>query len=252
VLFGALSGAIVWDVLTWYWGLPSSSSHALVGGLVGAGLAKGGFAAIVWGGVLKTVAAIVLSPLVGYALAVALVAAATWIVRRFDPFRIDRSFRVLQFCSASLYSLGHGGNDAQKTVGIIAALLFSQGYLGGEFHVPLWVVLSCHAAMAVGTLVGGWWIVHTMGSKITPLKPFQGFSAELGGALTVFMAIGLGTPISTTHTIAGAIAGVGTAKRVSAVRWAVAGEIVFAWALTLPAAALVAAAVYALARLAGG
>lgn len=249
VLFGALIGAIVWDVLTWWWGMPSSSSHALVGGLVGAGLAKGGFSAIVWGGVIKTVVAIILSPLVGYVLAVLLVAAATWVVRRFNPFKVDRSFRFLQFCSASLYSLGHGGNDAQKTMGIIAALLFSQGYLGGEFHVPLWVVLSCHAAMATGTLIGGWRIVHTMGSKITPLKPFQGFSAELGGALTVFAAIGLGTPISTTHTIAGAIAGVGSVKSLSAVRWGIAGEVVFAWALTLPAAALVGAGIYGLTKL---
>ena len=244
VLFGALVGAIVWDALTWWWGMPSSSSHALVGGMVGAGLAKGGSAAIVWVGVGKTVAAIVLSPLIGFALAVLLNAASTWCVRRSDPFKVDRTFRVLQFCSASLYSLGHGGNDAQKTMGIIAALLFTQGKLGGQFHVPLWVVLACHAAMAFGTLVGGWRIVHTMGTKITPLKPFQGFSAELGGALTVFMAIALGTPISTTHTIAGAICGVGTLRGASKVRWNVAFEVIFAWALTLPAAAMIGAGVY--------
>lgn len=252
VLFGALIGAIAWDALTWYWGMPSSSSHALVGGLVGAGLAKGGFSAIVWGGVAKTVIAIIVSPLVGFVLAVILIAISTWIVQRFNPFKIDRGFRALQFCSASLYSLGHGGNDAQKTMGIIAALLFTQGRLGGEFHVPLWVVLSCHAAMAVGTLIGGWRIVHTMGAKITPLKPFQGFSAELGGAMTVFMAIALGTPISTTHTIAGAIAGVGTVKSVSAVRWNIAGRIIFAWALTLPAAAAIGALVYWLTEFAVG
>lgn len=252
VLFGALIGAIAWDALTWWWAMPSSSSHALVGGMVGAGLAKGGTAAIVWGGVLKTVVAIVISPFVGFLLAVLLMAAATWIVRRFDPYRVDRSFRVLQFCSASLYSLGHGGNDAQKTMGIITALLFTQGYLHGEFHVPLWVVLACHAAMAAGTLVGGWRIIHTMGARITSLKPFQGFSAELGGALTIFAAIGFGTPISTTHTIAGAIAGVGTVKSATAVRWPIAGEMVFAWALTLPAAALIAAGVYGLTVLVTG
>ncbi len=249
VVFGALVGAIAWDALTWWWGMPSSSSHALVGGMVGAGLAKGGLSAIVWPGVLKTVAAIILSPLVGFILAVLLSVITTWIVRRSNPFRIDRVFRVLQFGSASLYSLGHGGNDAQKTMGIIAALLFTQGKLGGQFHVPLWVVLSCHAAMALGTMIGGWRIVHTMGSKITPLKPFQGFSAELGGAVTVFAAIALGTPISTTHTIAGAIAGVGTVKSVGAVRWNIAGEIVFAWALTLPAAAAMGAGVYGLVHL---
>ena len=252
VLFGALAAAIGWDALTWWWGMPSSSSHALVGGLVGAGLAKGGPAAIVWPGVIKTVVAIIVSPLVGFVLAMILSVVTTWIVRRANPFRIDRVFRVLQLGSASLYSLGHGGNDAQKTMGIIAALLFTQGRLGGQFHVPLWVVLSCHAAMALGTMIGGWRIVHTMGSKITPLKPFQGFSAELGGAVTVFTAIALGTPISTTHTIAGAIAGVGTVKSTRAVRWNVAGEIVFAWALTLPAAAAVGAGLYWLTALATG
>ena len=249
VVFGALIGAIAWDALTWWWGMPSSSSHALVGGMVGAGLAKGGTAAIVWPGVIKTVIAIVLSPLVGFILAVILTILTTWIVRRANPFRIDRVFRVLQLGSASMYSLGHGGNDAQKTMGIIAALLYTQGKLGDHFHVPLWVVLSCHAAMALGTMIGGWRIVHTMGSKITPLKPFQGFSAELGGAITIFTAIAMGTPISTTHTIAGAIAGVGTVKSVGAVRWGTAGEIVFAWVLTLPAAALMGAGIYGLTRL---
>ena len=249
VVFGALIGAIAWDALTWWWGMPSSSSHALVGGMVGAGLAKGGAAAIVWPGVIKTVIAIVVSPFVGFILAVILSVITTWIVRRANPFRIDRVFRLLQLGSASMYSLGHGGNDAQKTMGIIAALLYTQGKLGDHFHVPLWVVLSCHAAMALGKMIGGWRIVHTMGSKITPLKPFQGFSAELGGAITMFTAIAMGTPISTTHTIAGAIAGVGTVKSVGAVRWNVAREIVFAWVLTLPAAALMGAGVYALTRL---
>jgi PiT family inorganic phosphate transporter len=206
VLFAALFGAIAWDAITWWAGLPSSSSHALVGGMVGAGLAAAGSGAIVWGGVTKTVVAIVISPLVGLLLALATMIGLSWVVLRQNPFAVDRAFRILQFCSASLYSLGHGGNDAQKTMGIIAALLFTQGYLGSHFHVPLWVVLSCHAAMAVGTLVGGWRIVHTMGSRITHIKPMQGFCAELGGAVTIFAAISLGTPISTTHTIAGSIA----------------------------------------------
>jgi PiT family inorganic phosphate transporter len=199
----------------------------------------------VWSGVIKTVAAIILSPLVGFVLALMMMVALSWIVARQNPFTVDRIFRILQFCSASLYSLGHGGNDAQKTMGIIAALLFTQGYLGGQFYVPLWVVLSCHAAMALGTLVGGWRIVRTMGSKITHIKPMQGFCAEVGGALTIFVAIAAGTPISTTHTIAGSIAGVGVARKGSTVRWDVAGDIVFAWILTLPAAGIMAALVYA-------
>jgi PiT family inorganic phosphate transporter len=252
VLFAALFGAIAWDAITWWAGLPSSSSHALVGGMVGAGLAAAGSGAIVWGGVTKTVVAIVISPLVGLLLALATMIGLSWVVLRQNPFAVDRAFRILQFCSASLYSLGHGGNDAQKTMGIIAALLFTQGYLGSHFHVPLWVVLSCHAAMAVGTLVGGWRIVHTMGSRITHIKPMQGFCAELGGAVTIFAAISLGTPISTTHTIAGSIAGVGLARKGSTVRWDVAGDIIFAWVLTLPAAGLIAALLYFLTHAAGG
>ena len=244
LLFSALFGAIAWDAITWWAALPSSSSHALVGGLVGAGLAKAGASAIVWSGVTKTAIAIVVSPLVGLILALLGMVALSWTVFKQNPFKVDRAFRVLQFCSASLYSLGHGGNDAQKTMGIITALLFTQGYLGGQFHVPLWVVLSCHAAMAVGTLIGGWRIVRTMGSRITHIKPTQGFCAELSGALTVFMAIGLGTPISTTHTIAGSIAGVGLARKGASVRWDVAGDIIFAWVLTLPAAGLIAAIIY--------
>jgi len=252
VLAAALIGAIAWDVLTWWAGLPSSSSHALVGGLVGAGLAKAGVSAIAWQGVVKTGVAIVLSPLIGFALALTIIVILTWIARRQNPFAVDRIFRILQFCSASLYSLGHGGNDAQKTMGIIAALLFTQGYLGGAFHVPLWIVLSCHAAMAIGTLIGGWRIVRTMGMRITNVKPVQGFCAELGGAITIFIAIVLGTPISTTHTIAGSIAGVGVARKGSSVRWDVAADIAFAWALTLPAAGIVAAASYALIALLKG
>lgn len=249
VIFSALVGAIVWNVVTWIFGIPSSSSHALVGGLLGAGLAKVGLSAVVWSGVLKTAAAIVLSPLVGFLLALLLVLIVSWICRRATPFGVDRTFRILQFASASLYSLGHGGNDAQKTMGIIALLLYSQGYLGGEFHVPLWVVLSCHGAIALGTLSGGWRIVHTMGSKLTRLNPMQGFCAETGGAITLFAATFAGVPVSTTHTITGAIVGVGAARRTSAVRWGVASNIVVAWVLTLPAAGLVSAACYAVTTL---
>lgn len=241
VIFAALIGAIVWNVVTWIFGIPSSSSHALVGGLVGAGLAKTGLSSIVWSGLLKTAAAIVMSPMIGFLLALFLILAVTWTFIRQTPFAVDRSFRFLQFVSASLYSLGHGGNDAQKTMGIIAVLLYSQGYLGGSFHVPLWVVISCQAAMALGTLFGGWRIVHTMGSKITRLNPMQGFCAETGGALTLFGATWLGIPVSTTHTITGAIIGVGAARRVSAVRWGLAGNIVIAWIITLPAAAMISA-----------
>ncbi|MBB3459004.1 PiT family inorganic phosphate transporter [Rhizobium sp. BK313] len=244
VIFAALMGAIVWNIVTWIFGIPSSSSHALVGGLVGAGLAKIGMGAIVWSGLLKTAGAIVMSPLLGFVLALFLVLCVTWIFIRQTPFAVDNAFRVLQFVSASLYSLGHGGNDAQKTMGIIAILLYSQGYTGAEFHVPLWVVLSCQSAMALGTLFGGWRIVHTMGSKITRLNPMQGFCAETGGALTLFAATWLGIPVSTTHTITGAIIGVGAARRVSAVRWGLAGNIVIAWVITLPAAAAISALVY--------
>ncbi len=244
VIFAALMGAIIWNIVTWVLGIPSSSSHALVGGLVGAGVAKIGMDAIVWSGLLKTAGAIVMSPLLGFVLALFLVLCVTWIFVRQTPFSVDSTFRVLQFVSASLYSLGHGGNDAQKTMGIIAVLLYSQGHTGAEFHVPLWVVLSCQSAMALGTLFGGWRIVHTMGSKITRLNPMQGFCAETGGALTLFAATWLGIPVSTTHTITGAIVGVGAARRVSAVRWGLAGNIVVAWIITLPAAAAISAIAY--------
>ncbi len=249
VIFAALMGAITWNLVTWWAGIPSSSSHALIGGLLGAGIAKAGTIAIVWKGVLVTASAIFLSPLVGFVLALVLVLAVSWIFVRKTPLAVDRVFRILQCGSASLYSLGHGGNDAQKTMGIIAGLLFAQGHLGPQFHVPLWIVLSCQAAMGLGTLFGGWRIVQTMGSKITRLTPMQGFCAETGGAATLFLATGLGIPVSTTHTITGAIVGVGAARRVSAVRWNVAGGIVFAWIVTLPAAALVATAFYFLAGL---
>jgi PiT family inorganic phosphate transporter len=249
VIFGALMGAITWNVITWWLGIPSSSSHALIGGLVGAGIAKVGLSAIVWAGLSKTAAAIVLSPLIGFALALLLVLVVSWIFVRATPFSVDRQFRIYQFISASLYSLGHGGNDAQKTMGVIAVLLYSQGMLGQEFHVPLWVVLACQAAMALGTLFGGWRIVRTMGSRITRLTPMQGFCAETGGAATLFLATWLGVPVSTTHTITGAIIGVGAARRLSAVRWNVTNGIVFAWTVTIPAAGIVAAAFYELARL---
>ena len=244
VIFGALMGAILWNLITWGLGIPSSSSHALVGGLVGAGLAKAGTAAIVWKGLLPTTLAIVASPLIGFLLAITLVLFLSWLLIRRTPFAVDRKFRYLQFVSASLYSLGHGGNDAQKTMGIIAVLLFSQGHLGAEFYVPFWVVITCQAAMALGTLLGGWRIVKTMGSKITRLTPMQGFCAETGGAITLFGATFLGIPVSTTHTITGAIIGVGAAKRMSAVRWGVANNIVVAWIVTIPASAAISALFY--------
>jgi inorganic phosphate transporter, PiT family len=246
VVFGALMGAIAWNVITWIGGIPSSSSHALVGGLVGAGVTKAGGVAIVWQGVLKTASGIVLSPAVGFTLAILLIVIVTWGFARTSPYLVDRYFRLFQFVSAALYSMGHGANDAQKTMGIIAVLLFSQGYLGSEFYVPFWVVLSAQAAMGLGTLFGGWRIVKTMGSKITRLTPMQGFCAETGGAITLFLATSLGVPVSTTHTITGAIIGVGAARRVSAVRWGIARGILVAWVITIPASALVAAFFYKL------
>ena len=251
VIFAALMGAIVWNVVTWLAGIPSSSSHALIGGLVGAGLCKGGLAVIVWKGLTATVAAIVLSPATGFLLALLLVLLVSWLFVRATPFRVDFLFRHIQFVSASAYSLGHGGNDAQKTMGIIAALLFAHGMEGGKFFVPLWVVLACQSAMALGTLFGGWRIVRTMGSRITHLTPMQGVCAETAGSITLFMATYMGIPVSTTHTITGAIVGVGAARRVSAVRWNVAKDIVVAWILTMPAAGLIGAGFYWLAT-AGG
>lgn len=244
VVFSALIGAISWNIITWHYGIPSSSSHALIGGLVGGAVAKAGSVAIVWAGLLKTVAAIVLSPLTGFILALLLVLLVSWIFVRQTPFAVDSKFRVMQFISASFYSLGHGGNDAQKTMGIIAVLLYSQGMLGDEFYVPFWVVITCQAMLALGTLFGGWRIVHTMGSKITRLNPMQGFCAETGGAITLFAATWMGIPVSTTHTITGAIVGVGAARRVSAVRWGIAGSIVIAWVITMPATAVIAAIVF--------
>lgn len=244
VIFAALMGAIGWNLITWYWGIPSSSSHALVGGLAGAGVASAGFDSIVASGLTKTAVAIFVSPTIGFVLALLIVLIVSWIFHRTTPFGVDKTFRSLQIGSAALYSLGHGGNDAQKTMGIIAVLLFSQGYLGDNFHVPLWVVLSCQACMGLGTLFGGWKIVRTMGSRLTDLKPVHGFCAETGGAITLFAATWLGVPVSTTHTITGAIVGVGSSRRASAVRWGLAQGILVAWIVTMPAAALVAAGAY--------
>ena len=243
VIFGALTGAITWNVVTWLAGIPSSSSHALVGGLLGAGIAKVGLSAIVWKGVLKTGAAIIGSPLVGFMLALLLVLIVSWLFLRFTPYGVDRTFRRLQFISASAYSLGHGGNDAQKTIGIIWMLLIAAG-VSAEDHVPGWVVIACYTMIGLGTLFGGWRIVKTMGQKITKLKPVDGFCAETGGAITLFLATYLGIPVSTTHTITGAIIGVGAARRMSAVRWSVASNIVIAWIVTIPASAGIAAATY--------
>jgi PiT family inorganic phosphate transporter len=234
VIFGALAGAIVWQIVTQRLGIPSSSSHALIGGLVGAGIAKAGIHAVVWFGVGKTVAAIFLSP--------GLI--VSWIFVRSAPYGVDNLFRRIQFVSASCYALGHGGNDAQKTMGIIAVLLYSQGSLGAKFYVPFWVVIACQIAMAAGTMAGGWRIVKTMGSKITRLTPMQGSCAETAGSVMLFTATYLGIPVSTTHTITGSIIGVGAAKKVSAVRWAVAKEIVTAWIITIPASGLLAALFY--------
>jgi len=249
VIFGALMGAISWNLITWWAGIPSSSSHALIGGLVGAGVTKAGVASIVWPGLLTTGAFIVLSPMLGFFLALLLVLAVSWAFVRANPRAVEGTFQWLQFGAASLISLGHGGNGAQQTMGIIAVLLFSQGQLDGDFYVPFWVVITCQTAMALGTLVGGWRIVHTVGSKITRLTPVQGCCASTGGAIMLFVATFLGIPVSTTHTVTGSIIGVGAARKVSAVRWNVASNIVIAWVVTLPAAGLMAALFYALAGL---
>jgi PiT family inorganic phosphate transporter len=251
VVFAALMGAIIWNIVTWLAGIPSSSSHALIGGLVGAGITKGGLSAVVWSGLGKTVAAIVLSPAMGFFLALMLVLFVSWAFLKVTPFKADSIFRKVQFISASAYSLGHGGNDAQKTMGIIAALLFAHGLSGDHFNVPFWVVLACQTAMALGTLFGGWRIVRTMGSRITHLTPVQGVCAETAGAMTLFLATYMGIPVSTTHTITGAIVGVGAARRVSAVRWNVAKDIVVAWLVTMPAAALLGAGFYLIANASG-
>jgi PiT family inorganic phosphate transporter len=241
VIFGALVGAIAWNGLTWFFGMPSSSSHALIGGLIGATVAKAGFHPLVASGISKTVAFIFVSPILGFVFGGLLMVAVSWIVRRASPSRVDRWFRRLQLVSASAYSLGHGGNDAQKTIGIIWVLLISAKVLAPGDDVPVWVIISCYVAIGLGTLFGGWRIVKTMGQKITKLKPVHGFCAETGGAITLFLATALGIPVSTTHTITGAIVGVGSTRKFSAVRWGVAGNIVWAWIFTIPASAFIAA-----------
>jgi PiT family inorganic phosphate transporter len=242
VVFGALVGAIAWNVITWWYGIPSSSSHALIGGIVGAVMAKSGASSLIAAGVWKTVAFILVSPVLGFTLASLLMVAVAWLFRHKRPQKVDTLFRRLQLVSAGLYSLGHGGNDAQKTIGIIWMLLIATGYASaGDKLPPAWVIWSCYIAIATGTMFGGWRIVKTMGQKITKLKPVGGFCAETGGAITLFLATGLGIPVSTTHTITGAIVGVGSTRRASAVRWGVAGNIVWAWVFTIPASALMAA-----------
>ncbi len=244
VILAALLGAIFWNLFTWFYGLPSSSSHALIGGLVGAGLAKGGAAVLVGSGIRKTVVTMIVSPVVGLTLGFILMVAVYWIFRKSTPFAVDRLFRRLQLVSAACYSLGHGGNDAQKTMGVITVLLISAGIFKGDFEIPWWVIITCHAAIGLGTLFGGWRIVHTMGSKITKLRPVGGFCAETAGAATIVANSALGLPVSTTHVITGAIMGVGATRRLSAVRWGVTGQIMTAWVLTIPAAAAVAAAFF--------
>ena len=245
VVFGALVGAISWNFITWYYGIPSSSSHALIGGIVGAVISKAGASALVFSSILKTVIFIFVSPLMGFLLGSLMLIAVSWLLRRSTPSRVDRWFRRLQLVSAGAYSLGHGGNDAQKTIGIVWMLLIATGYsVSSDKSPPTWVVLSCYTAIAMGTLFGGWRIVKTMGQRLTKLKPVHGFCAETGGAITLFMAAILGIPVSTTHTITGAIVGVGATQRASAVRWGVAGNIIWAWILTIPATAFVAAIAY--------
>jgi PiT family inorganic phosphate transporter len=245
VVFGALVGAITWNVITWYYGIPSSSSHALIGGISGAVIAKAGTGALISAGIFKTVAFIFVSPLLGFTLGSLMMVAVAWIFRSFRPSRVDKWFRRLQLVSAGAYSLGHGGNDAQKTIGIIWMLLLATGYASAEDKSPpSWTIVSCYMAIGLGTMFGGWRIVKTMGQKITKLKPVGGFCAETGGAMTLFLATGLGIPVSTTHTITGAIVGVGSTQRASAVRWGVAGGIVWAWVLTIPASAFVAGVAY--------
>jgi inorganic phosphate transporter, PiT family len=248
VIFGALMGAIFWNLITWWAGIPSSSSHALIGGLVGAGVVKAGLGSIVWPGLITTGAFIVLSPLLGFLLALLMILAVSWAFVRANPRSVEPTFQWLQFAAASLISLGHGGNDAQKTMGIIAVLLFSQGHLGSNFYVPFWVVLICQATIGLGTLVGGWRIVRTVGSKITRMTPVQGCCASAAGAVMLFAATFLGIPVSTTHTVTGSVVGVGAARKASAVRWNVASNIVVAWIVTLPASGLMAALCYLLAK----
>lgn len=248
VVFGALIGAIVWNIITWYYGIPSSSSHALIGGLVGAAVAKAGTGSLVWSGIGKVLAFILIAPMLGFFLGASLMVAVAWLANRSAPRKVDKRFRRLQLVSAALYSLGHGGNDAQKTIGIIWMLLIAAGMSQTGEPVPMWVVFACYAAMGLGTMFGGWRIVKTMGQRITKLRPVGGFCAETGGAITLFLVTSLGIPVSTTHTITGAIVGVGTAKGASKVRWGIAGGIVWAWVFTIPASALIAATAWWLGR----
>jgi PiT family inorganic phosphate transporter len=250
VILGGLTGAIVWDLITWYYGLPTSSSHALVGGYAGAAVAKAGFAAIIPGGWTLTLVFIVLSPFIGLVFGLGLMTAIFWLFRWTPPSRVDRWFRKLQLVSAAFFSLNHGANDAQKTMGIIAGVLFAAGYIQ-TFYIPFWVIMIAHAAISLGTLAGGWRIIHTMGSKITKLQPVGGFAAETGAAFALLIATQFGVPVSTTHAITGAIVGVGATRRLSAVRWGVAGRIVWAWVLTIPAAFTIAALTYRLLTLTG-
>lgn len=244
VVFSGLMGAILWDLVTWWWGLPTSSSHALIGGFIGAAVTKAGFSVLITGGILKVCVFILIAPLLGMFLGFLFMTLINGLFYYSAPSRVDKYFRRLQLVSASFYSLGHGGNDAQKTMGIIAVLLFSTGYLKGEFHVPYWVIILCHLAMGLGTMAGGWRIVKTMGMRITKLQPVGGFAAETAAAVTLFGATFAGIPVSTTHTITGAIVGVGAVRRLSAVRWGVAGRIVWAWIFTIPTSALIAAIFY--------
>jgi PiT family inorganic phosphate transporter len=248
VVLGALTGAITWNIITWYYGIPSSSSHALIGGIVGAGVAKAGTWALIPSGILKTVAFIFISPLIGLVLAAALMIAISWLFKRSTPSRVDRLFRRLQLISCSMYSLGHGGNDAQKTIGIIWMLLIAAGYTKADESVPVWVVIACYVTIGLGTLFGGWRIVKTMGQRITKIRPVGGFCAEISGSIALFLATALGIPVSTTHTITGSIVGVGAAQSVSAVRWGVAGDLLWAWLLTIPCSAFIAAIAWAVAR----
>jgi inorganic phosphate transporter, PiT family len=250
IILAGLSGAIVWDLITWYYGLPTSSSHALIGGYAGAAVAKVGMVALIPSGWTKTLIFIVLAPGLGFALGFTLMVAVYWICRNAAPSRVDKYFRKLQLLSAAAYSLGHGGNDAQKTMGIIAGALYAGGYLS-EFTIPFWVVIAAHAAISLGTLAGGWRIIHTMGSKITRLQPVGGFAAETAGAISLFTATAMGVPVSTTHTITGAIIGVGSTRRLSAVRWGIAGQIVWAWVLTIPMSAAIAAGMFYILHFAG-
>lgn len=244
VIFGTLIGACGWNIITWYFGLPTSSSHALIGGMIGAALVKSGMGSLVWAGILKTSAFIIISPVLGLILGVTFGIVIYWIFRKSVPSQVDHIFRKGQLVSAALYSLGHGGNDAQKTMGIIASLLFSAGLLGDKFYIPNWVVIACYTAISIGTMFGGWRIVKTMGQKVAKLKPVDGFCAEFGAAITLFVSSAFGIPVSTTHTITGAIMGVGSVKRMSAVKWGVAGNIIWAWILTIPCSAIISAIAY--------